>query len=312
VTLRAASRRIEDSGRTKDSIRAAMASAISVQQLGVTFRGRFGRGGVEALRAFDCEIARGTITGVLGPNGSGKTTWLRVLAGLQSPTSGRVALLGRAPADPALRRLVAFQPDGPLPFGVLSARELLAWVGARIGLPNAESDARAARLLERLDLLHAGRRWIRTFSTGMQKRAALAAALLGDPEVLLLDEPTAGLDPLGSELVMTILRERAAAGCTVVMASHHLQEVEEICDEVVVLHEGRLRARGTLAELLGTGEHRLVVAGLDQPLLEQLAASARELGGTAVRVERERSHLFALFRRLAAGPAEGDRPWRRP
>jgi len=300
-----------------------MATAISVQQLSVTFRGRgrrqvqhgdrraHGSGTVVALAALDFTLESGRIAGILGPNGSGKTTLLRVLAGLQRPSSGNAAVLGCAPNDPALRRRLAFQPDGPLPLGVLSAPEFLGYVGAQLGLTNADADARAATWLERLDLRHAGNRQVRTFSTGMQKRLALAAALLGDPEVLLLDEPTAGLDPFGSEAVIAILRERAAAGVTVLMASHHLLEVEELCDEVLVLQNGTVRARGTFAELLGTEAHALVVRGLDDERIEKLAESARGLGGEVVRAEPEREHLFALFRRLAQQDrqqnGEGDR-----
>jgi len=280
-----------------------MATAISVQQLAVSFRTR--QGSVAALQPLDLELGAGRIVGILGPNGSGKTTLLRVLAGLQTPTSGRVQLLDRPANDPALRRLVAFQPDGPLPLGVLSAPEFLAYVGAQLGLPNAVSDARAQAWLERLELQHAGRRWVRTFSSGMQKRLALAAALLGEPSILLLDEPTSGLDPIGSGVVMQILRERAAAGMTILMASHHLLEVEEICDEVLVLQGGVLRARGTLAELLGTDADSLVVRGLDHDQLQQLAQAATALGGEVLRTERQRDHLFALFRRLANEPVRG-------
>lgn len=281
-----------------------MATAILCQQLAVTFRGR-GAEVVAALQPLDLEVASGRIVGVLGPNGSGKTTLLRVLAGLQLPTTGSVTVLGQVPSANALRRTVAYQPEGPLPIGVLSAPEFLAWVGAELGLPNAESDRRAAHWLQRLDLQHAGRRWVRTFSTGMQKRLALAAALLGDPQVLLLDEPTSGLDPFGSAEVMRILRERAAAGTTVLLASHHLQEVEEICDEVLVLHRGALRARGTLAELLGTDAHALVVRGLDETRLQHLALAAQRLGGEVLATERQRHHLFALFRRLAGQSPDG-------
>lgn len=280
-----------------------MATAISVQQLAVSFRTR--QGLVAALQPLDLELGAGRIVGILGPNGSGKTTLLRVLAGLQTPTSGRALLLDRPANDPALRTLVAFQPDGPLPLGVLSAPEFLAYAGAQLGLPNAISDARAQAWLERLELRHAGRRWVRTFSSGMQKRLALAAALLGEPSILLLDEPTSGLDPIGSGVVMQILRERAAAGMTILMASHHLLEVEEICDEVLVLQGGVLRARGTLAELLGTDADSLVVRGLDQDRLQQLAQAATALGGEVLRTERERDHLFALFRRLANQPGRG-------
>jgi ABC-type multidrug transport system ATPase subunit len=281
-----------------------MRTAISAHQLAVTFAGRGSRPAVPALQPMDLAIQAGRIVGVLGPNGSGKTTLLRVLAGLQAPTSGTVEVLDLPPSAAPLRTRVAFQPEGPLPIGVLSAPEFLAWIGAQLGLSNSESDARARRWLERLDLLHAGRRWIRTFSTGMQRRLGLAAVLLGDPDVLLLDEPTAGLDPFGSAAVMQILRERAAAGGTVVMASHHLLEVEEICDEALVLQNGTVCARGALAELLGTGADALVVRGLDQQRLAELAEHARQLGGEVVGTERQRRHLFALFRQLAGG---GDR-----
>jgi ABC-2 type transport system ATP-binding protein len=276
-----------------------MSTAISVQQLSVRFRGRGRRHEVTALQALDFAIGQGSITGILGPNGSGKTTLLAVLAGLLLPTAGSATVLGLPPTDARLRTRLAFQPAGRPPLGVLSAREYLAWTGAQLGLPNAESDARAERWLARLDLLHTGRRALDTFSTGMQRRLSLAAALLGDPQVLLLDEPTAGLDPFGSAAVIEILRERATAGTTVLLASHQLLEVEEVCDEVLVLHEGALRARGTLAELLGTAATALVVRGLDAAALGRLGDLARGLGGEIVRCEPEREHVFALFRRLA-------------
>jgi ABC-type multidrug transport system ATPase subunit len=278
-----------------------MATAISVRQLAVTFGGR---ARVHALLPLDLEIPAGRIVGVLGPNGSGKTTLLRVLAGLQRPSAGEVHVLGEAPGSNKNWLRVAFQPDAPLPLAVLSAPHYLAWVGAELGLSNADSDARAARWLDRLELRHAGKRAIRTFSSGMQKRLALAAVLFADPEVLLLDEPTAGLDPFGSETVMAILRERAAAGATVLLASHHLLEVEEICDEVLVLQRGELRARGPLGELLATDAQALVVRGLDDARLAELANEARARGGEVVRIERPRNHLFALFRRLAANDRE--------
>jgi ABC-2 type transport system ATP-binding protein len=278
-----------------------MSPAITAEQLGVTFAGGFRRPRVEALRGVSFAIARGSITGILGPNGSGKTTLLRVLAGLQPPGAGEVAILGHPPGAGALRTALAYQPEGALPLGPLSAPEFLAYVGCLLRLPNRESDARAARWLDRLDLRRAGRRAVRTFSTGMQKRLALSAALLGDPEVLLLDEPTSGLDPTGSATVMEILLERARAGTTVLLASHHLQEVEQICTDVLVLQDGEVRARGTLDELLGRAERCLVVRGLDETRIATLSATAQQLGGEVVRTERARDHLFALFRRLAAG-----------
>ena len=284
-----------------------MATAISARQVAVTFPGRGRRPAVEALRPLDLELRRGQVLGVLGPNGSGKTTLLRVLAGLQQPTGGEVEVLGSAPSDRALIRRVAYQSEGPLPLPTLSAPEYLAFVGAEIGLPNATSDQRAAALLARLGLEHAGRRRVRTFSTGMCKRLALAAAMLAEPEVLLLDEPTAGLDPFGAATVMELLRERADAGAAVLMASHHLLEVEESCDEVLVLHNGEVHARGALDELLARDEHAVVTTGLDDRAVAELAEQARGLGAADVRVERPRDHLFALFRRIGRDRSDEER-----
>src|SRR5437016_1639972 len=158
-----------------------MDAAISVRRLEVTFRSPLGRTRVHALRGVDFEVGKGTILGVLGPNGSGKTTLLRVLAGLQRPTAGAAQVLGRPPDDRALLRLLAFQPEGPLPLQQLSAPELLGWFGSFAGMPDQLARAAAAQWLERLDLVRAGRRPVRTFSTGMHKRLGLCAVLLSDP-----------------------------------------------------------------------------------------------------------------------------------
>jgi ABC-2 type transport system ATP-binding protein len=276
-----------------------MPAAIAVHNLDVAFPGRGRRTRVHALRNVSFSARRGAVLGVLGPNGSGKTTLLRTLAGLQAPTAGTAELLALPSNSPALRTRVAFQPEGPLPLTVLSAPEMLAYLGAQLGLPNAESDRRAAHWLDRLDLRHAKDRRASTFSTGMQKRLALAMALLAQPEVLLLDEPTAGLDPFGSETVVAILRELAAAGTTIVLASHHLLEVEESCDELLILQDGEVRAHGRQDELLATGERAVLVRGLGEPAVADLVARAHELGASAVRTEPARRNLFALFRQLA-------------
>jgi ABC-2 type transport system ATP-binding protein len=278
-----------------------MAPAISLRRLAVTYRTRGGE--VRALHDLDLQIEAGHLVAILGPNGSGKSTLLRVLAGLQRPQRGEARVFGLPPDAPALAARVGYQPEGPLPFGVLSAAEYLAWVGTQIGLSNRDSDQRARHWLDRLELANTGRRWIRDFSTGMQKRLALASALLGDPALLLLDEPTAGLDPIGTGIVLEVLRDLAAAGRTVLLASHHLLEVEALCEDAVVLQDGCLRARGPLAGLLGTDAHQLVVRGLDAAGLQQLTALTERLGGEVLRCEREREPLFALFRRIAGKPA---------
>ena len=280
--------------------------AISIRQLSVTFPGRFRRPAVAALQPLDLELEKGAILGVLGPNGSGKTTLLRVLAGLQSPTTGEANVLSLSPDHPSLVRRVAWQPAGPPPLAALNGRQVLQWFGGQLGLANAEADARADAWLERFELQDSRKRAVRTYSTGMQRRLLLAASLMGDPEVLLLDEPTSGLDPVGSELVMDALRERAQRGAAIVMASHHLQEVELLCSHVLVLHDGKAALRGTLDELLGSGDRSLVVRGLDDAGVAIAKAAIERAGGQLVRCESDRLHLYALYRRLAGRNKQAD------
>jgi ABC-2 type transport system ATP-binding protein len=275
-------------------------SAISASRVAVRFKGGLAAA-VDALTDLDLAVAHGEIVGILGPNGSGKSTLLRVMAGIQRPTAGTVQVLGRAPNDRALVRRVGYAPEGSLPFPTLSAPAFLRYVGDLMALP-AATRARQAELLDRFGLAGAGARRIGTFSTGMARRLALAAALLSDPEVLLLDEPTAGLDPVGSLLAMEVLRERAAAGCAVVLASHHLLEVEQTCSRVVVLDGGRKVAEGSLDELLGSEDDVFAVRGLSNGGVLRVEQAIADAGGQLVARTKHREHLFALFRRLTREP----------
>ncbi len=274
-------------------------SAISVRQLSVTFSGRFRRPATLALQQLDLDVQPGEILGILGPNGSGKTTLLRVLAGLQRATRGEATLLGKPPEDPSIVRLVAWQPAGAPPLAALSGREFLQWHGAQLGLANAEADARAAAWIERFQLEHAKKRAVRSYSTGMQRRLMLAASLLGDPEVMLLDEPTNGLDPLGAEIAMEALRERSQRGTAILMASHLLQEVELLCSRLLVLQDGRAILSGTLDELTRSGEEAFVARGLDDKGATAVIAAITCAGGAFLRREPHRVSLHEFYRRLA-------------
>lgn len=274
-------------------------AAISIEGLAVRFGSR-GRT-VEALNDVSLRVRAGEIAGLLGPNGSGKTTLLRTLSGLQRIAAGQVRVLGHPPGDKAVVAAVGVQPDAPLPFPHLGAQAFLEYVGALLGLPATATRARAAALIERLELAHAGRRALRTFSTGMTRRLGFAAAILGEPRVLLLDEPTAGLDPDGSALVAEILREMRTAGAAILLASHHLLEMEELCDEVHLLHRGRVEQSGTLDAVLGEDavtEARF--ANLSDDAAAKVRALIVELGGDVESWRPARRHLDALFRELGS------------
>lgn len=275
-----------------------MDTAVAVSQLSVRYRGGFRSPAVQALTGVDFEVSPGAIVGILGPNGSGKTTLLKVLCGLLRPDSGSAVVLGASPGDRALVPRVGYQAEGSLPFPSLSGPDFLRYMGALMGLDRGLVDEQTRHWISRLDLDHAGRRPLGTYSLGMTRRLGLAAALLPGPDVLILDEPTSGLDPHGSLEVIRILEEVADRGTAVIMASHHLQEVEQLCGQIVILHQGRVAAAGSLDELLATGEHTLVMSGLDQSGLKSVEASVRDAGGQVVERRATRQHLFALFRRV--------------
>jgi ABC-2 type transport system ATP-binding protein len=281
-----------------------MTRVISAQDVTVTFPQGFRKPPFQALDGLSVHVNAGEIVGILGPNGSGKTTLLRVLAGLLRPARGEATVLDRQPSDRSLVSRVGYQPEGAMPFPTLSGVEFLHYMGDLMQLPTKTTRDSSRAWLDRLGLGDTGRKKIRDYSTGMRRRLALAASLLADPEVLLLDEPTSGLDPDGSLLVMDILRERAEAGTSVLLASHHLQEVEQTCQRIYLLSDGRVVSEGTLDDLLGTGEAHLVVRDLDAAGFDAVERVVRESGGKVVRRGEEREHLFALFRRVREGEAE--------
>lgn len=276
-------------------------AAIRVEQLSVRYRGPFAGTEVAALDRVDLVAAPGEIVALLGPNGSGKSTLLRVLAGVQDPHGGSARVLGLAPTARQLSLRAGWQPDESPPLQHLRAREVAEWLGTFRGLAKSVARERSAHWLERMGLGAVAERRVRTFSSGMQRRLALCLTFMTEPDVLLLDEPTATLDPEGSWLVLEVLTAHAARGGSVLLASHHLQEVEQICHRAYVLRQGRVVAHGTLDELLGTGEQRLVVSGLDAKGHAAVAETIARQGAELVRTERTREHLFALFRRLGSG-----------
>ncbi|HEY7222646.1 MAG TPA: ABC transporter ATP-binding protein [Micromonosporaceae bacterium] len=227
-----------------------------------------------AVDGVSLAVRRGEVFGFLGPNGAGKTTTLRMLLGLVRPTDGTASVLGEPPGSPAALRRVGSLVEGPGFYPYLSGRENLRVLASYTGL----GEAAVAQALERVELTaRAGDRY-RTYSLGMKQRLGVAAALLGRPELLILDEPTNGLDPAGMADMRQLLRALASDGQTVLLSSHLLGEVEQICDRVGVIAGGRLRASGTVAELRGGASLVLRVS----PLPAALPIAERLFGGAAV------------------------------
>ncbi len=234
-------------------------------------------------RALDCltlGVERGEIFGLLGPNGAGKTTTLKLLMQLVFPTLGRASILGLPVGSLALKRRLGYLPEHPYFYDHLSAEELLVYFAGLFGYTRTERRARAAHLLDLVGLDGAERRLaLRKFSKGMLQRVGLAQALLNDPDVLFLDEPMSGLDPLGRRDVRALILDLRKRGCTIFFSSHILSDAEALCDRVAVLTRGRLVAQGRVADLVEfqVKGWELIVGEVDGAMLARLATQATKV-----------------------------------
>ena len=254
----------------------------AVRTTGLTKRFRSGQVAVDDLGLL---VPRGSVMGFLGPNGSGKTTTIRMLLGLVTPTSGQVELLGEPIPQASARVLprVGALVEGPAFHPYLSGRaNLVRLDAADLTVDRRTSRARTAAALERVGLGAAAEKRFRTYSLGMKQRLGLAAALLRPRELFVLDEPTNGLDPQGTREVRTLVRELAAEGCTVLVSSHLLAEIEQMCDRVTVMSAGRVVAAGTLEELALLARPSVVV---ETPDHDDAVAVLRRLGATSAAPE---------------------------
>ena len=250
--------------------------AIKTEGLCKDYRLGFLRRRSRVLHALDLTVEMGETFGYLGPNGAGKTTTLKLLMGLVHPSAGRAWLLGREIGDPDVRAAVGFLPENPSFYDYLTGEEFLAY-GARLaGIPRRRAREQIAALLDQVGLTGAGRLQLRKYSKGMLQRIGLAQALLGDPRLVILDEPMSGLDPIGRKEVRDIILRLRAEGCTVFFSSHIIPDVEMISDRVGILLGGRLARVGRLDELLGAEVEsvEVIAVGLPAPTVEEMGAFA--------------------------------------
>lgn len=240
-----------------------MTAILRTEKLRVEYRSREMRQATKiALHGLDLEVGAGEIFGFLGPNGAGKTTTMNVLLGFVPPTSGAGYLFGIDVRQPIARQRIGYLPELTYYYKFLTAEELLRFYAKIFGLSHAVTAKRISELLKLVELEHAAKRPIKSYSKGMQQRVGLAQALINDPDLLILDEPTSGLDPLGRMKVREIIQRLKNEGKTVFFSSHELGEVESVCDRVAIIHEGRLKAVGRVADI--TGSH----ANLEKAFLQ--------------------------------------------
>ena len=238
---------------------------IRLEGIDKTFRSDLGAKPVRAVRELTLSVTAGEVFGFLGPNGAGKSTTIKILVNLIRPDRGRACVLDIDVAQCAVRRKIGYLPENPYFYDHLTADELLWFGGRTAGLSKTQIRERSDLLLDKLSLTSARRRPLRTYSKGMVQRAGLALALIHDPQVVILDEPMSGLDPLGRKLVGDLIMEMKAEGKTVFFSSHILTDVERFCDRAGIIVGGQLRLVAPLPELLANGR------SLEAVFLEQVA-----------------------------------------
>jgi ABC-2 type transport system ATP-binding protein len=228
-----------------------MEPIVETKNLTVEYKAQIaGTGKKVAVKDLNLSVQAGEVFGFLGPNGAGKTTTMNVLLGFVNATSGAAFLFGVNVREPIARQRIRYLPELTYYYKFLTAEEILRFYARIFGIPRGEADKRIDQLLKLVELDHARKRPIKTYSKGMQQRVGLAQALINNPDLLILDEPTSGLDPLGRMKVREIIQRLKNEGKTVLFSSHELGEVETVCDRVAIINQGELKVEGRVADLL--------------------------------------------------------------
>ena len=281
-----------------------MTTLIEVSGLKKQYSSSFRKPKIKALDGIDFTVGEGELFGLLGPNGAGKTTTVKILLGLTRATEGEARVCGLPVRDPESRRRVGYLPEGHRIPNYLTARQALTIFGRMSGMDKRAIEQRIPLLLERVHLPQWVDVRIRKFSKGMTQRLGLACALIHSPQVLLLDEPTDGVDPVGRREIRDLLREEAKNGTTVLLNSHLLSEIELTCDRVAVLRNGRVAAFGTVEELTRrTASYKMVATPLDDSLVaafRESGAGVQRVNGHVVLSVSDLQHLNALVDQLRA------------
>jgi ABC-2 type transport system ATP-binding protein len=270
---------------------------ITANGLKKVFHDFWHRNRVEAVAGIDFEVRPGEVFGLLGPNGSGKSTVLKLILGLLHPTSGSVSVMNKPPSSVAVRRRIGYLPEESQLYQHLTAVETLSFYGRLFGMSGSAIKSRTDELLSMVGLTDAAHRPVGQYSKGMARRIGLAQALLNDPDLLILDEPTAGLDPLGCRQIKDLLKQQALRGKTVLVSSHLLADMEDICHRIMLLHNGHSLAYGSMAELLTVPDRTVcfTVEGASENQVEQISSKIRKIVGARPAVDNPRNSLEEFF-----------------
>ncbi len=282
---------------------------IETRNLGKIYRDFWGRKKVAALKSLDVEVLKGEIFGLLGPNGSGKSTTIKLIQGLLFPTSGRAFVFGKDARDVTKNERIGYLPEESYLYKFLNAEETLDFYGRLFDMPAELRRERSEQLIKMVGLQHARRRQLKEYSKGMTRRIGLAQALINEPDLLILDEPTTGMDPIGSREMKDLIVRLREEGKTILMCSHQLADVQDVCDRVAILHQGELRELGRVDSLLKVRDVTEVHATqLSDSTKQKIADLIRAEGGKVISMDNPTTTMEELFLDIV----QDDRPGQRP
>jgi ABC-2 type transport system ATP-binding protein len=273
---------------------------VAVRGLTKVFKDFWGRPKARAVDNVEFHVRQGEVFGLLGPNGSGKSTTVKMLLGLLRPTKGQIEVFGHSPSHVATKARIGYLPEESYLYRYLDSAETLDFFGNLFHLPAADRRIRSEQLLEMVGLSQVRRRTVGEFSKGMQRRIGLAQALINDPDLVILDEPTSGLDPIGCREVKDLILALAARGKTVILSSHLLADVEDVCNRVVIYYGGKIQAMGSLKELLAAPDRIRITAPILprdtlERVLEILRREVAQGGEGDVRLDTPTQNLESYF-----------------
>jgi len=269
---------------------------IETRNLSKIYRDFWGRKKVHALKSLDIEVRAGEIFGLLGPNGSGKSTTIKLILGLLFPSSGRVLVFDRDAGETRKNERIGYLPEESYLYRFLTAEETLDFYGRLFNMSGAERHRRVDELIRLVGLQGARHRQLREYSKGMARRVGLAQALINDPDLILLDEPTTGLDPIGVREMKDLILGLRKQGKTILLCSHQLADVQDVCDRVAILHQGELKELGRVSDLLKVQDITEVHAeGLSQQAKDEIAAVIERHGGNLKSIDNPTATMEDLF-----------------
>jgi ABC-2 type transport system ATP-binding protein len=283
-----------------------MAAVIATDRLTKVFNDFWGRPKHKALDSLSIAIEPGEVFGLLGPNGSGKTTTFKLLLGLIFPSSGTATILGKPPTDVAVKARLGFLPEESYLYRWLNADETLDFFGRLFGLDRPTRKKRADELIERFGLAHARKRQLREYSKGMVRRVGFAQCLINDPDVVVMDEPTSGLDPISSRQIKDLLLDLKSRGKTVLLSSHLLADVQDVCDRICILHQGRTLKYDSVKNILVQRDSvSLTFKDLREDTRRKIEELAGAEGARLVRAENSLETLEDVFLRTVSESGDG-------